>query len=852
MKHVLAAILFAVALRAPQPLLATASAPPSITAEPEMAIVPDAGAEAAFTAAADGSPAPGVQWQFAPDRFGPWTDVPGATAATLTFTASDVTGDMFALGNAYRAVFTNDGGVMSSRPARLVSRAHWMRDLGRDIDVLPLTELTIPGAHDMGTYGMNGDSDDSVDKQGFLCGLFGVHDVCQSYGTAQDHSKDAATELADGIRYFDLRVCGHATAAHDFDEQSKHLVTCHALEAAPLQDILDQTRAFVDSHPGEVVILDLNHHFELNPDIEAALIETAFTRADGTSLLIPPQYCTPTDLDSGACADRVTLHSIAQQQLGSVIVNFENDGAPGDTNARCLPGPACVVYFIQPVLDAAFYDRHPLFWGRAAGTPNSTGQCTFGAAFPSCFGNDSDTGTVRSRVRASLADNTHYAIDPSTGVDGRRFFVQFLQTTPDSGFVLEHPTGSLLDMARESNPLIGPSIFRCGPGDECFGQFRAENLNVLAINFYNRVDYTVTSALVSPDSDNCNAGLSSCPLTPAELATMVCLVDTVTNQLFCTYTDPVHFDLVEEAIRFNGNARTAPVVSVSAPLAPAPTGWYNAAVLGGQGVPLRLDVQASDFLYPTGISALDCSDNTAFTSLTPGTNAPFVRAALPLADGFHAIDCRSSDGAVFGFHQAGHRGGGPGSTPAPAIFLVDTTPPSIQCPAAAYTLHEPVTTLTATVTDAVSGPVSPTVEAPVSTAVVGSFSVPVSAADNAGNSAATSCGYTVSFRVVPRYDATKQNKSGSVVGIRVELDDFFGNNVGGGGVTVTATDVTVTATGATLVPTSPGRQTLTFHASQGSSYLYDLKTTGYAAGGYTLDFVAGNDPHPYSAPFVIR
>jgi hypothetical protein len=40
------------------------------------------------------------------------------------------------------------------------------------------------------------------------------------------------------------------------------------------------------------------------------------------------------------------------------------------------------------VLDSGFYDRHPLFWGRLSTTPVSNDQCTFGAAFPSCFGNE--------------------------------------------------------------------------------------------------------------------------------------------------------------------------------------------------------------------------------------------------------------------------------------------------------------------------------------------------------------------------------------------------------------------------------------------------------------------------------
>src|SRR4029077_16073441 len=131
-----------------------------------------------------------VHWQFAADRFGPWTDVPGATDATLTFTASDTAGDAFAPGNAFRAVFTNETGTASSRPAKLVSRASWMRDLGRDIAFLPLNELTIPGAHDMGTYAIGGSSDDSTDNLGTLCGSI-AHGICERYGKAQDSSKNA-------------------------------------------------------------------------------------------------------------------------------------------------------------------------------------------------------------------------------------------------------------------------------------------------------------------------------------------------------------------------------------------------------------------------------------------------------------------------------------------------------------------------------------------------------------------------------------------------------------------------------------------------------------------------------------
>jgi len=86
---------------------------PAVTAHPERLTVV-AGDTASFTAAASGAPAPSVQWQRSLDGT-TWTDVPGATAATLV-TAPTIAGDGC---NEYRAVFTNGAGSATSDPALL-------------------------------------------------------------------------------------------------------------------------------------------------------------------------------------------------------------------------------------------------------------------------------------------------------------------------------------------------------------------------------------------------------------------------------------------------------------------------------------------------------------------------------------------------------------------------------------------------------------------------------------------------------------------------------------------------------------------------------------------------------------
>ena len=742
-----------------------------------------------------------------------------------------------------------------------------MHDLGSDIADVPLTELTIPGTHDMGTYGQT--SVVSNDNNSAHCG--DDISICGAYAQAQTES--AAQELSRGIRYFDLRVCGHGVVTSlgrpvSYDPATFHqdLVTCHALEDAPVADILDQTRQFVDQHPGEVVFLDFNHAFLVNPDLEAQQIEQAFTVPQGCtpgdagcgSLLIPPQYCNGAK-DQGTCADDLTLRKIRDQHLGKVIVNFENDSSTPPQD--CFPTSPCLQP--SPQLDLAFYDRHPLLWGRVDGpAPTSHGdRCTLEAAFPSCFANVDTIGDTRDRAIETLTNRPTYidsGRDTGLGVRFKRFFVQFLQTTPDGGTIAsDGGRGSLYDEAvglHGSNEYVGPAVLGCGDSaaltGSCFAQHRPENVNILALNFFEVTDYTYAVGIPLAEASACSGSdRSNCPLTPDQQATVQC-----SNPTSCSYRVRIHFDLARDAIAFDEYARTAPVVTISSQTSTAASGWYNAATLGGQGHQLKVDVSAEDYKYATGIDALDCLDGAA--SLPIGFSGPTSASDLSLssslADGIHQLDCRASDGADQGLHGAGNRGAGPGSTPLPVSFRVDTTPPVITCPTGSFLLNQPINTLDGTVSDAISGVASPTASTPISTAKVGGFTATLTASDKAGNTASKVCSYMVSYKIATLYDTTRQATSGSTVPIKVALEDYYGNNVSSATITVTAKMVTNTGTGTTLAPTSPGGTTSFAFDTLGTiGYRYNLKTTGYATGSYTLDFVASGDPVTHSAPFKI-
>jgi hypothetical protein len=87
---------------------------PVVTENPaDKAVLP--GEDAVFEAAASGLPAPTVQWQLSTDGGGTWSDVPGATAGTLTVKGATTSES----GYEYRAVFTNEVSNATSTVATL-------------------------------------------------------------------------------------------------------------------------------------------------------------------------------------------------------------------------------------------------------------------------------------------------------------------------------------------------------------------------------------------------------------------------------------------------------------------------------------------------------------------------------------------------------------------------------------------------------------------------------------------------------------------------------------------------------------------------------------------------------------
>jgi hypothetical protein len=99
-------------------LAVTPSGPPLVTTEPNSVTVLT-GQPATFTAAASGSPAPLVQWEYSTDGGATYSVITGASSTTYTIPATTLGQN----GNLYVAQFTNLGGMVASEAALLTVQA---------------------------------------------------------------------------------------------------------------------------------------------------------------------------------------------------------------------------------------------------------------------------------------------------------------------------------------------------------------------------------------------------------------------------------------------------------------------------------------------------------------------------------------------------------------------------------------------------------------------------------------------------------------------------------------------------------------------------------------------------------
>lgn len=129
---------------------------------------------------------------------------------------------------------------------------NWMSQLSANAKKTPLFKLGIPGTHDSGTYNLYTDEIYNVnDFTGIAPTIAGP--IIRAMAVTQ--SSDVYTQLMEGNRYIDLRFAR---------DNKGRIRIVHTVFGEDVSVIFDQIRRFLDSHPKEVVIVDIQNINNLN------------------------------------------------------------------------------------------------------------------------------------------------------------------------------------------------------------------------------------------------------------------------------------------------------------------------------------------------------------------------------------------------------------------------------------------------------------------------------------------------------------------------------------------------------------------------------------------------------------
>lgn len=142
----------------------------------------------------------------------------------------------------------------------------WMEELPAALHHVPLLSLAIPGSHDAGSYSLDPHSEVAPDQPelyypSVFMGCFMKHIIMNWTKTQTLAIKQ---QLESGIRYFDLRIASRGN--------SNELYVVHGLYGAPVRQILQDVKKFLDEKSREVILLDIQHFYKITPEDHHKLI----------------------------------------------------------------------------------------------------------------------------------------------------------------------------------------------------------------------------------------------------------------------------------------------------------------------------------------------------------------------------------------------------------------------------------------------------------------------------------------------------------------------------------------------------------------------------------------------------
>lgn len=134
--------------------------------------------------------------------------------------------------------------------------ANWMGNMKEQLQDKSLSRLVLPGTHDSLTNDLS-TSLCEADPDSAWYKTFGM-------GFAKAQYLDMSQQLNRGIRYFDIRLC---------HQGGTNYISHTLLSKKSFETSLEQLSLFLNQHPVEVVILDLQHIYGYDKNTLAALLD---------------------------------------------------------------------------------------------------------------------------------------------------------------------------------------------------------------------------------------------------------------------------------------------------------------------------------------------------------------------------------------------------------------------------------------------------------------------------------------------------------------------------------------------------------------------------------------------------
>lgn len=151
------------------------------------------------------------------------------------------------------SLFEKKGGLKKTPDMFLKINENWMAQLPPESKNKKINEFILPGTHDSGAYQLKlsktpkGNMWSKIATAISVSRMFGSKKFLEDFTLTQNY--DLTKQLELGSRYFDLRV--------SYNESDKKYYLSHSLACIELETALKQMRTFMDKHPSEVIMLQI-------------------------------------------------------------------------------------------------------------------------------------------------------------------------------------------------------------------------------------------------------------------------------------------------------------------------------------------------------------------------------------------------------------------------------------------------------------------------------------------------------------------------------------------------------------------------------------------------------------------